>query len=151
MACLFNIGRQRPQTRRDAKTHKKSDPISDRNSRSAAATKERRSKCERCGRFGHSADQCFARFQVNGSIVASRYIPEERDPRRTIICGRCGRHHPSAARCYATFDVDGVLMDQQRVAMVNPRRFERGERVQVIQWSALEIIIRSPFSFVPTC
>ena len=50
--------------------------------------------CVRCGRVGHSVNDCYATTDIEGESLV-------------ISCGRCGRNSHTIESCYSTFDIDG--------------------------------------------
>lgn len=69
------------------------------------------SNCYRCGRTGHYAERCYARYHKNGQLIPateesddSDYSPSEDG------CVRCGRHNHTHAQCTMTTDMNGRIL-----------------------------------------
>lgn len=59
--------------------------------------------CHRCGRSNHSAEDCFAKADVNGNYLKRNGAPP--------FCSRCGRDGHWFKDCYATTGVDGEYLN----------------------------------------
>lgn len=60
--------------------------------------------CNRCGRKGHTEDDCFAETDVNGYELSDDESEEE------DCCFRCGRPGHYANKCYAKKHIDGYYI-----------------------------------------
>lgn len=52
--------------------------------------------CHRCGRMGHFAKSCYAKYHINGEQLDT-----------TLTCFRCGRLGHTTNKCFATYSKDG--------------------------------------------
>jgi hypothetical protein len=70
--------------------------------------------CKRCGRPGHFIKSCYAKKDVNGSIIESESSNDSGDSSDSELddytCYRCGREGHFSTSCYATKHVNGYLL-----------------------------------------
>ena len=70
--------------------------------RSIPKTTKKINKCDRCGRKGHSYEDCYAETDVNGFELS--------DDEEEECCFRCGRDGHYANECYAKKNIDGFYI-----------------------------------------
>lgn len=67
--------------------------------------------CMRCGRTGHFVAACYARTDVDGSVIDEEESEESEDESEDDnACHRCGREGHWVSDCYARRHVDGYSL-----------------------------------------
>lgn len=71
---------------------------------------EKKRSCDRCGRHGHCAENCYAKTDADGYDIEEFDDSEDSEDSDDESCYRCGRIGHYAKNCYARTDIDGCCL-----------------------------------------